>query len=71
MPFDCDLTKPICWLHCMEKVLQVHLSLVANPLEAWKILHEQFKFVSFTQIVCINHKFYTASMKDDAGSMHT
>lgn len=53
----------------MEKDLQVHISLVINPLEAWKILEKQFKFVLVTQIVCRNRKFYAASMKEDAYSM--
>ena len=29
----------------VEKDLQVHISSVTNPLEAWKILQKQFEFV--------------------------
>ena len=50
----------------VEKHLQVHISSVTNPLEAWKILQKQFEFVSVTQIVRINRKFYAASMTEDA-----
>ena len=50
----------------VAKHLQVHISSVTNPLEAWKILQKQFEFVSVTQIVRINRKFYAASMKEDA-----
>ena len=53
----------------VEKDLQVHISSVTNPLEAWKILQKQFEFVSVTQIVRINRKFYAASMKADADLM--
>lgn len=53
----------------VEKGLQVHISSVTNPLEAWKILQKQFEFVSVTQIVRINCKFYAASMKEDADLM--
>ena len=53
----------------VEKDLQVHISSVINPLEAWKILQKQFEFVSVTQIVRINRKFYAASMKEDADLM--
>ena len=44
----------------VEKHLQAHISSVTNPLEAWKILQKQFEFVSVTQIVGINRKFYAA-----------
>ena len=53
----------------VKKDLQVHISSVINPLEAWKILQKQFEFVSVTQIVRINRKFYAASMKEDADLM--
>ena len=53
----------------VEKHLQVHISSVTKPLEAWKILQKQFEFVSVTQIVQINRKFYEASMKEDADLM--
>ena len=50
----------------VEKELQVYISSVTKPLKAWKILQKQFEFVSVTQIVCINRKFYAASMKEGA-----
>ena len=53
----------------VEKGLQVHISSVTNPLEARKILQKQFEFVSVTQIVRINRKFYAASMKEDGDLM--
>ena len=42
---------------------------MTNLLEAWKILQKQFEFVSVTQIVRINRKFYAASTKEDADFM--
>ena len=53
----------------VEKHLQVHISSVTNPLEAWQILQKQFEFVSVTQIVRINRKVYAASMKEDGDLM--
>ena len=53
----------------VEKGLQVHISSVTNPLEASEILQKQFEFVSVTQIVRINRKFYAASAKEDADLM--
>ena len=53
----------------MEKDLQVHISSVTDPLPAWKILQKQFEFVSVTQIVRLNRKFYAASMKEGADLM--
>ena len=53
----------------MEKDLQVHISSVTDPLAAWKILQKQFEFVSVTQIVRLNRKFYAASMKEGADLM--
>ena len=37
---------------------------MTNLLEAWKILQNQFEFVSVTQIVQLNRKFYVAFMKE-------
>ena len=51
----------------VENDLQVHILSVINP--AWKILQKQFEFVTVTQIVRINRKFYAASMKVDADLM--
>ena len=53
----------------VEKDLQVHISLVTDALAAWKILQKQFEFVSVTQIVRLNRKFYAASMKEGADLM--
>ena len=53
----------------VEKDLQVHISSVTDPLAAWKILQKQFEFVSVTQTVRLNRKFYAASMKEGADLM--
>ena len=53
----------------VEKNLQVHISSVTDPLAAWKILQKQFEFVSVTQVVRLNRKFYAASMKEGADLM--
>ena len=53
----------------VEKDLQVHISSVTDPLAAWKILQERFEFVSVTQIVRLNRKFYAASMKEGSDLM--
>ena len=42
----------------VEKDLQVHISSVLEPLLAWEILQKQFEFVSVTQIIRVNRKFY-------------
>ena len=36
-----------------------------KPKEAWKILHNQFHFVSMAQTVRITRRFYAATMKED------
>ena len=66
--FRSDKAFPLITLN-VEKHVQVHISSVTNPLEAWKILQTQFEFVSIAQIVRINRKFYVASMKEDADLM--
>ena len=48
----------------VEKDLQVHISSVSEPLLAWEILQKQFEFVSVTQIVRVNTKFYAAEMEE-------
>ena len=48
----------------VDKDLQVHIASVTNPLDAWKILQKQFEFVSVTQMVRVNRKFFAASMKE-------
>ena len=50
----------------IEKDLQIHISSVTDPFTTWKILQKQFEFVSVTQIVGLNRRFYAASMKDGA-----
>ena len=47
----------------VQKDLQVHISSVTDPLAAWRTLQKQFEFVSVTQIVRLNRKFYAATMK--------
>ena len=49
--------------------LQVHISATTDPREAWEILKQQFEFVSITQIVRLNRKFYAASMPEGANLM--
>jgi len=53
----------------VEKDLHVQISSVTNLLKAWKILQKQFEFVSVTQLVRLNRKFYAASMKEDVDLM--
>ena len=53
----------------VEKDFQVHITSTTDPLAAWKILQKQFEFVSVTQIVRFNRKFYAASMKEGADLM--
>ena len=48
----------------IEKNLQVHIASTVNPKEAWEILQNHFEFVSVTQILRLNRKFYAASMKE-------
>ena len=50
----------------VQKDLQVHISSVTDPLAAWRTLQKQFEFVSVTQIVRLNRKFYAATMKEGA-----
>ena len=44
----------------VEKHLQIHISSTTEPLKAWQNLQKQFEFVSITQIVHLNRKFYAA-----------
>ncbi|CAB3988288.1 retrovirus-related pol poly from transposon tnt 1-94 [Paramuricea clavata] len=53
----------------VDKNLQVHISTPTNPLEAWETLRKQFEFVSITQIVRLNRRFYAATMKEDGDIM--
>ena len=48
----------------VDKDLQVHIASVTNPLDAWRILQKQFEFVSVTQMVRVNRKFFAASTKE-------
>ena len=50
----------------VQRDLQVHISSVTDPLAAWRTLQKQFEFVSVTQIVRLNRKFYAATMKEGA-----
>ena len=59
------LTDPLTALS-VEKSLQVHIASITDPLEAWQILPRQFEFVSVTQIVRLNRKFYAATMPEGA-----
>ena len=49
----------------VDKSLQVHIASTVKPKEAWDILQNHFEFVSITQIVRLNRKFYAACMKED------
>ena len=49
--------------------LQVHNSSTTNPKTAWEILQKHFEFVSITQVVRLNRKFYAASMEEGADLM--
>ena len=53
----------------VEKHLQLHISGTTEPLKAWQKLQKQLEFVSVTQIVRLNRKFYTASMQEGADLM--
>ena len=53
----------------VEKHLQVHIFGTTEPLKAWQNLQKQFEFVSVTQIVRLNRKFYAASMQEGADLM--
>ena len=48
----------------VDKSLQVHITSTADPRIAWETLQKQFEFVSITQIVRLNRKFYAATMKE-------
>jgi hypothetical protein len=50
----------------VEKHIQIHISSTTDPLAALQNLQKQFEFVSITQIVCLNRKFYAASMQEGA-----
>ena len=43
--------------------LQVHISSMTYPKTAWEILQKHCEFVSITQVVPLNRKFYAASME--------
>ena len=45
----------------VEKHIQIHISGTTDPLVAWQNLQKHF--VSITQIVRLNHKFYAATMQ--------
>ena len=41
--------------------LQVRILSTTKPKTAWEILQKRFEFVSITQVICPNRKFYAAS----------
>ena len=53
----------------VDKSLQVHIASTVEPKAAWDLLQNHFKFASATQIVCLSHKFYAASMKEGGDLM--
>ena len=53
----------------VDKSLQVHISKTTDPHVAWETLQKQFEFVSITQIVRLNCKFYAATMKEGTDIM--
>ena len=48
----------------VEKSLQVHITSTTDPRISWETLRKQFEFISITQIVRLNRKFYAATMKE-------
>ena len=48
----------------VSKSMQAHIISTMDPAEAWNTLQKQFEFISIMQIVCLNRKFYAASMKE-------
>ncbi len=50
----------------VERDIQIHISSTTDPLVAWETLKKQFEFVSITQIVRLNRRFYAATMEEDA-----
>ncbi len=53
----------------VDKNIPVHISTTTDPLGAWDVLRKQFEFVSITQIVRLNRRFYAATMKEDGDIM--
>ncbi|CAB4020330.1 Retrovirus-related Pol poly from transposon TNT 1-94 [Paramuricea clavata] len=53
----------------VEKHLQIHISSTTDPLAAWTNLQKQFEFVSVTQVVRLNRKFYAATMEEGGDLM--
>ena len=49
--------------------LQAHISSTTNPKTVWEILQKHFEFVSITQVVRLNRKFYATSMEEVANIM--
>ena len=47
----------------MKTSLQVHILSTTNPKTAWEVLQKHFEFVSITQVVRLNRKFYAASIE--------
>ena len=53
----------------VDKNLQVHISLMTDPLAAWETLWKQFERVSIAQIVRLNRRFYATTMKEGTDLM--
>ncbi|CAB4032081.1 Retrovirus-related Pol poly from transposon TNT 1-94, partial [Paramuricea clavata] len=53
----------------VEKHLQIHISSTTDPLAAWTNLKKQFEFVSVTEVVRLNRKFYAATMEEGGDLM--
>ena len=46
-----------------NKSIKIHIVSTTDPKKAWKVLEDQFPFVSLTQIVRLARKFYAMTMK--------
>ena len=53
----------------IESSLQIHVSSVSTPREAWDSLREHFEFISVTQIVRLYRRFYGARMEENGDVM--
>ena len=53
----------------IESSLQIHISSLTTPREAWNELKEHFEFVSVTQIVRLYKRFYSARLEENGDMM--
>ena len=53
----------------VEKDLQIHVSTKSTAKEAWESLKSQFEFVSVTQLVRLNRRFYAAKLEEGGDLM--